>query len=84
MSAFSFRYSDKPLGSGRRRGAAGAKMGCQGLACYDLIGVIVGHYVNCTSRLQFLHHASSVLSQLVFGEQGAHFLQSFIYAGKVN
>ena len=84
MSAFSSRCSDKPLGFGRRRGSAGAKMGSQVLDCYDLISVIVGHYVNCTSRLQFLHHASSVLSQLVFGEQGALFLKSFIYAGKVS
>lgn len=52
---------------------AGAKMGCQGQACYNLISAIVGHYVNCTSRLQFLRHASSVLTWLMFGKQGTHF-----------
>lgn len=49
---------------------AGAKTGCWEQACYDLISVIVGHYVNCTSRLQFVCHASSVLSWFMFGKQG--------------
>lgn len=56
-------------------------MGCQGRACYDLISVIAGHYVNCTSRLQFLHHASSLLSWLVWAAGLTiylMFLQSFI------
>lgn len=73
VSAFSSWCSDKPLGSGRRRGLRGQRWGCQGRACYDLISVIVGHYVNCTSRLQFMHHASSVLSWLVFWKHSAHF-----------
>lgn len=54
-------------------------MGCQGQACYNLISVIVGHYVNCTSRLQFLCHASSVLSWLMFGKQGAHFFSNPLF-----
>lgn len=42
-----------------RQGGGGQRWGARGQACYDLISVIVGHYVKCTSRLEFLHHASS-------------------------
>lgn len=33
----------------------GAKMGCQGQACFNLMCVIVGHYVNCTSNFCNTH-----------------------------
>lgn len=37
--------------------------------CFALIKDIAGHDVNCTSRLQFVHPASSVLFWLVFGQR---------------
>lgn len=72
MSAFSSWCSDNLWALEGGRG----KNWVRTVASYNLISVSVGHYVNCTSRLQCLCYASSVLSWFLFGKKGGLFFIS--------